>query len=119
MTATLTGIDRSQVLFEQIPIFGEPDRFDRRAEDFHFVLFEDPFLFEFEPQVQRRLAAEAEQNKRGALFGDDFFDRGHVERLQIDLIGHVGVGLHGGDVWIHQNSAEPLLFQRLDRLRTE
>jgi hypothetical protein len=53
----------------------------------------------------------------GPLAGDDVGHRPPMDRLDVDGVGHVGVGHDRGRVGVHQNHPVTLLPQRLAGLR--
>ena len=68
-------------------------------------------------QVQRRLAAQAGQQAVGVLAGQDAVDRLDGQGLQVDDVGHAGVGHDRGRVRVEQDRAHALLAQGAAGLR--
>ena len=106
-----------KALDEQLPVLGVADRFDRRAEHAHAVLREYARIVQREAAVERRLAAEGEQDRVDALLDDDLLDELGRDGRKVDAIGESLAGLDRGDVRVHEDGGDALFAQRLDRLR--
>ena len=52
----------------------------------------------------------------GALFRDDFFHRAEIERLEVDHIGHFGIGLDGRDVRVDKDRPHPHLVEKMSEI---
>jgi hypothetical protein len=74
-------------------------------------------VIERQAEVEGGLAAEAQGDGVGFFFFDDARDDFFGEWLEINRVGHVAVGLDGGDVGVDQDGLNPLLFERHDGLR--
>src|SRR3989344_603849 len=111
-------INSLEPFYKKVPVFGVAYRRNGSAEDAHSVFFENSGLFEREPKVQCSLSAEGKGYRVWALFAYDLRREFLREREEVHRVGALLVGLHRGDVGIHQDDAHAVLFEGLDRLRT-
>src|SRR5262249_56496756 len=81
-------------------------------------LGEDARFVELEAKVERRLPAEAEEEGVDALLLDDLRDEVFVDGEEVHRVGELLARLDGGDVRIDEDGVDPLLAQRLERLRS-
>ncbi len=58
-----------------LPVFGEPNRFDRRTEQLDAVARKYARLIELDGEIEAGLAAQSGKQRIGALARDDLFDR--------------------------------------------
>ena len=81
------------------------------------VLLEDSGLGQRHRQVQPGLAAESGEQPLRPLFGDDLLDRLDGQRLEVDGVGHLGVGHDRGRVGVDEDRPNALFPQRAAGLR--
>ena len=67
-------IDLVELVHELLAVFGVDNCLHGRSQDLHAVFFEHAALVEFDAAVQRRLAAECEQDALRPLPGDHLLD---------------------------------------------
>ena len=79
--------------------------------------FKIPFSSSSRPRLSAVCPPKLSRMTWGLSFAMIFSTVCDVQRLQIDLIGHIGIGLDGGDIGIDQDGAAALFFQSFDRLR--
>jgi hypothetical protein len=109
--------DLVEALDEEAPVLGVFDRLDGGAENAHAMALEHAAPMQFEAAVERRLAAEGEQDGIHLVLGDDPLDELRRHGDQMDPIGQPGAGLDGGDIGIDEDRLNPLFPEGLDRLR--
>ena len=80
-------------------------------------MVEHTSFIEFYAAVQRRLSAKRKQDAIGPFFFDDTLHKLGRDGLEIDGVGHILAGLHGGDVRIDQHRVDALFLQGFQRLR--
>jgi hypothetical protein len=95
--------DPAHGVFEEQTVFGLFDGVDLGADQLHAVFFEHPRFRQFHRQIQRRLAAHRGKQRVGPFAADDLFEIRPGKRLDISLIGKIGVGHDGRRVGIDQN----------------
>ena len=86
------------------------------ADHLHVVGVEDAGTVERGGEVEARLAAQIGQQRVGLALLDDRLERGHVERLDVGLVGHHRVGHDRGRVAVDQGHLVAEVPQRLARL---
>jgi len=101
---------------EPLPVLGVGDGLDGRAEHPNAVPFQRPGRVEPQTAVERRLAAETEEDAVGPLPPDHRLDKERRDREEVDAVGHPLRRLHRGDVGVDQDGSDPFLPQRLERL---
>src|SRR5581483_4253127 len=90
--------DAGHRVLEEEAVFGFLDGADVRADELHFVFFENAGVGEFDREVQSRLAADGGQQRKpapGAQFRLDpqnFFEVRTGERLDVSAVGDLGIG---------------------------
>ena len=104
-------------VFEMLAVFRLLDGFQRRTEQFDAVFFQHALLRQPRRQVQAGLPAQRGQQAVRALFGDDLGEKFHRQRLDVDFIGHIGVGHDGGRIAVDQHHLQPFFTQRAAGLR--
>ena len=109
--------DLVQLLHEELAVLRGDDGLDRRAEDPDAVLFQDAGPVQGDAAVERRLAAEREQDAVRPLLLDDLLDEIRGNRQEIHLVRDTLARLDGGDVRVHKHGRDPLLPQGLEGLR--
>ncbi len=75
-----------------------------------------PGLRELDREVQRRLATERRQERVRPLPPEHVGHSLDVERLDVRAIGEPGIGHDRGGIRVHDDRAEPVLAQHLERL---
>ena len=109
--------DLTHRLVELQPVLGDLDRLDRRADQLDAVLLEHAVLAELDGEVERRLAADRRQHRVGPLALDDLLEHFRRQRLDVGPVGQLRVGHDRRRVAVDQDDLEPLVAQRLARLR--
>ena len=109
--------DLAHRVFEEQAVFGLLDGVDLGADQFHAVLIEHAVLGQFHGEIQAGLAADGGEQRVGALAADDFFEIGRGQRLDVGLVGEIGVGHDGGRIGIDQDHFVAVGAQRFGRLR--
>ena len=108
--------DRAHRVLEQLPILGDLDRLDRRANQLDVVLLERAGVREIDRQVERRLAADRRQQRVGPLALDDRREDFRRQRLDVGAVGQLRVGHDRRRVAVDEDDLEPFGAQRLARL---
>src|SRR5204863_224473 len=102
---------------EELAVLGFLDRGELGADQLDAEALERAVLAERDREVQPRLAAERGQQRVGTLTLDDLRDELGRERLHIGALGELRVGHDRGGVRVDEDDLEPLLAERLRRLR--
>jgi hypothetical protein len=108
--------DLVEALDEEIAILRFLDRADRGAEDRHAVALQHAGTGEREAAVERRLAAEAEHDRVGALELDNLLDELGSDRQEVHLVGEGVGGLNRRDVRVDENRFDAFFLEGLDGL---
>jgi hypothetical protein len=98
-------------------VFGDLDRLNRGADELDAVLRQDASLLGLDGEVERGLAAHRRKNRVGPLAFQDALEDLHRERLDIGPVGQLGIGHDRRRIAVDENHLEPLVAQRLARLR--
>ncbi len=101
---------------ERLPILGHPDGLERRPEQPDVMALEDAGPGEVHRHVQGRLATETGEQALRLLAGDDRFDGGDRQGLEVDRVRNLRVGHDRGRVRVDQDRAHALRAQRATRL---
>ena len=105
-------------LLEEFAVLGLLDALERSTQNLHLTLLKHAFLGELHGQIQARLPAQSRHDGIGTLVTDDL---GHVlerQRLHIDFIGNLHVGLDRRRIGIDQHDLVPLFLEGQTSLRT-
>ncbi len=105
--------DLAHGVSEELPVLGQLDGLEPRADQLDPVLLEDPHLGERHGEIQAGLPAQGGQQRVGSLLLDDAGDGLGVERLDVGAVRELRVGHDCRRVGVHQDDDEPLLAQRL------
>ena len=98
-------------ILEQLAVLGAVDGIGLAGQQAHAAAVQKAVAGQFHAEVQAHLAAQVGQDGIGLfLFDDAFHDLGG-QRLDIDMIGNVGVGHDGSGVRVDQHGLDPLGFQ--------
>ena len=108
--------ERRHRLLEFDPVFAALDRVEVDADDLDVILVEHARLLERDREVERGLAAEVRQQRVGAFAFDDPFDARGVERFDVGVIRHAGVGHDRRGVGVRQHHFVALFAQGFARL---
>ena len=108
--------DLEHLALEALAVFGEPDRLDRRAEQLDAVALEHAGFVELDREVEAGLPAQRRQQRVRALARDDRFDRCDGQRLEIDRVGHLGIGHDRRRIRVDEDDAVAFFAQRAARL---
>ena len=111
------GANRPHRVAEQQPVFGDLDGLDRGANQLDAVLLERAVLAERNRQVERGLAAHRRQHRVRLLALDDRRQDFGRQRLDVRAIRELRVRHDRRRVAVDQHDLEPLVAQRLARLR--
>ena len=109
--------DLAHRVLEQLAVFGDLDRVDRRADQLDAVLLEHAVLGELDREVERRLAADGRQQRVRPLALDDRGEHFRRQRLDVGAVGELRVGHDRRRVAVDEDDLEPFGAQRLARLR--
>ena len=109
--------DLAHGVLEQQAVFGLLDGVDLGADQLHAVLVEHAGFGQFHREVQAGLAAHGGEQRVGPLAADDLFEVRHGQRLDVGLVGQVGIGHDGGRVGVDQHHFVAVGAQGLGRLR--
>ena len=90
-------------VFEEQPVFRLLDGVDFGADQFDSVAIEDAGFGQFDGEVQRGLAAYGGEQRVGAFFGDDLFEIGAAERLDVGAVGQFRIRHDGGRIGIDED----------------
>ena len=102
---------------EELAVLGPLDRVERRAQDLHLALLQDPLLGQLHRQVQTRLSAQTRDDGVRTLVADDLRHVLQRQRLHVDLVRNMRVGHNGGRIRIGEDHLVTLLLERQARLR--
>src|SRR3989344_3538868 len=102
---------------EQVSVLGVAYRFYGSSKNANAIFFQYTFALEFETEIERRLAAEREQDGVRLLLFYHLDSEFNSEWKEVDRVGKSFVSLYGRDIWIDKDDVHTLFFQRLDRLR--
>ena len=81
-------IHLGQLLDEEVAVFCIHDSFHAGAQHLHVIFLKDALLIELRAAVQRRLAAEGQQDAVRTLLLDDFGYKMWGDRLEVHGIGN-------------------------------
>ena len=105
--------DLAHRVLEQLPIFRDFDRVNRRADQLDVVLREHAGVAEIDREVERGLSADGRQNRVGLLARDDRLEHFDRERLDVRAVGQLGVGHDRRRVAVDEDHLEAFGAQRL------
>ncbi|MEZ5420842.1 MAG: hypothetical protein R2708_26360 [Vicinamibacterales bacterium] len=105
--------DLEHGIVEELPVLGDVDGLNRRADEFHAVLLEHVYVVQGHGQVERGLPADRGQDRVGLLAGDDAFDHVHGERLDVGAVGQLGSVMMVAGLLLTSTTFEPFVPQRL------
>ena len=108
--------DLAHGVFEQQAVFGLLDGVDLGADQLHAVLIEHAGFGQFHGKIQAGLAAHGGEQRIGPLAADDLFEIGRGQRLDVGLVGEIGVGHDGRRIGIDQDHFVAVGAQRLGGL---
>ncbi len=95
--------DLAHRVFEEQPVFGLLDGVDFGADQFDAVAIEDAGFGQFDRKVQGGLSADRGEQGIGAFFGDDLFEVGAAERLDVGAVGQFRIRHDGGRIGIDED----------------
>ena len=107
-------------VLEPLTVLAALDRFEIGADQFDAVAVQDAVLIQRDGRVQRGLPAEGGQQGVDlvaalGLLGDDLLDERRGDRLDVGVVGELGVGHDRGRVGVHEADLQPFGAQALDR----
>ncbi len=103
---------------ERLSVLRHLDRRQWRAQQARLrVALEHARAGKRDAQVERRLAAQPGQDAVRLLALEDPLDAGHGQRLEVDHVGHAGVGHDRRRVAVEQDGSDALVAQRAAGLR--
>ena len=108
--------DLAHRVLEQLTIFGDLDRLNRRANQLDVVLVERARGREIDGEVQRRLSADRRQDRVGTLAFDDRREHFGSQRFDVGAIGEIGIGHDRRRIAVDEDDFEALGAQCLARL---
>ena len=98
-------------LLEQLPVLGHGDGIWLRSHELGPEPLQLSGVGELRADVQSGLSSHSGDDSVHALLGDDPRDVGGVQRLYVDAVRGVGVGLDGSGVRVDQDGLVPLLAE--------
>ena len=108
--------DGADCVAEELTVLCALDHVERRADQLDSELVEHTFVGELLREIQRRLSAHRRQQGVGTLAREHVGDALEVERLEIRAVGETRVGHDRRRVRVHDDRAEAVLAQDLQRL---
>ncbi len=110
-------VNRPQRAREQLAILGRLDGGNGSAQDADSMSAQHPLPVQRQATVQRRLPAERQENSVGLAELDHPSREARRHRQKEDAVGEPRRRLNRRDIGIDQPDLDPLLLERLDRLR--
>mmetsp|Transcript_14281 Transcript_14281/g.23195 ORF Transcript_14281/g.23195 Transcript_14281/m.23195 type:complete len:1459 (-) Transcript_14281:343-4719(-) len=110
-----------ELVREDTAILSGNDRLNRGTKNLDIVLGKNTLLVEFNTDVKCGLATHGKNETVGLLTLDDLLDKVKSHRQEVNGISlgsTLKVGLHRGNVGVHEDSLDTLLLERLDGLVT-
>ena len=104
-------------VLEQLAILGTVNGVGLAGEQAHAAAIQKAAARQLHRQVQAGLTAEVGQDGVGLFFFDDALDDLRRQRLDVDMVGNVGVGHNGSGVGVDENRFHTLGFQCAAGLR--
>ncbi len=103
-------------VLEELPVFGAIDDVERRSDQLDAQLVEDAGMGKLAGEVERRLAAHRREQRVGPLAAEYRRHAFQIERLEVRAVGEARVGHDRRRIRVHDDRAEPVLAQHLERL---
>ena len=104
-------------VLEQLAVLGAVNRVGLAGQQADAAAVQKSAAGQLHRQVQAHLAAQVRQDGVGLLLLDDALDDLGGQRLNVNMIGNVGVGHDGGGVGVDEDGLDALGFQRTAGLR--
>ena len=104
-------------VLEQLAVLGTVNRVGLAGQQADAAAVQKSAAGQLHRQVQAHLAAQVRQDGVGLLLLDDALDDLGGQRLNVNMIGNVGVGHDGGGVGVDEDGLDALGFQRTAGLR--
>ena len=104
-------------VLEQLAVLGTVNRVGLAGQQADAAAVQKSAAGQLHRQVQAHLAAQVRQDGVGLLLLDDALDDLGGQRLNVNMIGNVGVGHDGGRVGVDEDGLDALGFQRTAGLR--
>ena len=104
-------------LLEQLTVLGAVDGLRLAGQQTDAAAVKVAGAGQLHGEVQAHLAAEVGQHGVGLLDVEDALHDLEGHRLDVNMVGHVGVGHDGSGVGVEQNGLDALCFQGAARLR--
>ena len=108
--------DRVNGVTEELAILRAPNDVERCSDQLDAEILQDAGLRQLLREVESRLAAHRRQKGVGPLASENIGDALEVERLEIRAIREPGVGHDRRGIRVHDDRAEAVLPQDLQRL---
>ncbi len=108
--------DGANGVAEELAVLGTADDVEGGTDELHAEVVEDAGLRQFPGEVERRLAAHRREERVRPFACKDVGDAVEVERLEVGPICETGVGHDRRGVRVHDDRAEAVLAQDLQRL---
>ena len=99
-------------VLEQLAVLGTVNGVGFAGQQADAAAVKETAASQLHREVQAHLAAEVRQDGVGLLLLDDALDDLGGQRLDVDMIGDVGVGHDGGGVGVDEDGLDALRFQR-------
>ena len=114
------GLDAylGESLHKKLAVLGVYYGLHRSAEHIHTVALQNTAAVELNAAIQRRLAAERQQNALGTLARDDLLDKRRRHRQKINAVGHALRRLHRRYIGVDEHRLHTLLAHGLESLGT-
>ena len=111
----LGGNDRLVQLFhgilEELPVLGAVDGLRLAGQQTHAAAVQETVAGQLHREVQTHLAAQVGQDGIGLFLLDDALDHFRRQRLDVDMIGNIGVGHDGGRVGVDEDRLHALRLE--------
>ena len=98
-------------LLKALAILRLLDGIERRTEELHTVLRQDPLLCKLNGKVQSRLSAERSEKAIRLLLGNNLRQEFHRQRLDVNTVGDIGVRHDGSRVAVDEDDLQPVFLQ--------
>ena len=98
-------------LLKALAILRLLDGIERRTEELHTVLRQDPLLCKLNGKVQSRLSAERGEKAIRLLLGNNLRQEFHRQRLDVNTVGDIGVCHDGSRVAVDEDDLQPVFLQ--------